>query len=229
MRPILVPCATDVTLVMLLAATLTGSERPNESSTGDPSSIQTAASDSEIPASCYFDETYGRGRSRLKLLDRTASELAREGCQGSATFRGLVRRIEELRGFVYVTSTVKLPPTSRGILQHRIQLTPDGSRCLWIVVKRDRLAIDLVGVLGHELQHAIEVLEHPDVRSSDDIERLFRRQRPANDGQILETDAALAAGDRVVSELAKGRRRPSLDRVKPALPFRALLGGRYYR
>ncbi len=136
-------------------------------------------------------------------MDRTAYELSREGCQGSATFRGLVRRIEELRGFVYVTSTVKLPPSTMGVLQHRIQLTPDGSRCLWIVVKRDLLSIYRVGVLGHELQHVIEVLENPDVRSSDDIERLFRRQRRANDGQILETDGALAAGDRVVSELAK--------------------------
>ena len=214
---------------MLLAETSTGRERPDESSRGGPPSIQAAASDSEVPASCRFDEIDGRGRSRLKLMDSTADELAREGCRGSATFRGLVRRIEELRGFVFVTSTVTLPATTEGVLLHRIQLTPDGSRCLWIVVKLDRLSIYRVGVLGHELQHALEVLESPDVRSSDDIERLFRRQRPATGGQIFETDAALAAGDRVVSELAKGRRPPSLDRVKPAPPFRALLRDGYDR
>jgi hypothetical protein len=117
-----------------------------------------------------------------------------------------VRRIEELRGFVFVTSRVTLPATTEGVLLHRIQLTPDGSRCLWILVKLDRLSVHRVGVLGHELQHALEVLESPDVRSSDDIERLFRRHRAIN-GQILETDAALAAGDRVVSELAKRPRR----------------------
>ena len=118
-----------------------------------------------------------------------------------------MRRIEGLRGFVYVTSRVTLPATTEGVLLHRIQLTPDGSRCLWIVVKRDRLSVYRVGVLGHELQHALEVLENPDVRSSDDIEDFFRRQRQVNDRQILETDAALAAGDRVVSELAKRPRR----------------------
>jgi hypothetical protein len=192
---------------MLLAETVTSKEWTDESSRSGPPSIQAAATDFEVPASCHFDEMDGRGRSRLKLMDRTAYELAREGCRGSATFRGLVRRIEELRGFVYVTSLVKLTATTEGVLLHRIQLTPDGSRCLWIVVKRDRLSFYRVGVLGHELQHALEVLEDPDVRSSDDIERLFRRQRPANDGQILETDAALAAGDRVVSELAKRQRR----------------------
>jgi hypothetical protein len=192
---------------MLLGETSTGRVRTDESSGGGPPSMQAAASDSEVPASCHFDELNGRGRSRLKVMDRTAYELAREGCRGSATFRGLVRRIEELRGFVYVTSTVKLPATTEGVLLHRIQLTPDGSRCLWIVVKRDRLSVYRVAVLGHELQHALEALENPGVRSSDDIERLFRRQRPANDGQILETDAALAAGDRVVSELTKGQRR----------------------
>lgn len=229
MRPTLVPGATAATLVLLLAATLTGGEQPDESPRADSLSIQPAAPDLQVPASCQFDEMDGRGRSRLKLLDRTAYELAREGCRGSATFRGLVRRIEELRGFVFVTSTVTLPATTEGVLLHRIQLTPDGSRCLWIVVKLDRLSVYRVGVLGHELQHALEVLEHPDVRSSDDIERLFRRQRPATDGQILETDAALAAGDRVVSELAKGRRRPSLDRVKPAPPFRALQRDGYDR
>lgn len=188
---------------MLLAATSTARERPDESSRGGPPSVQAAASASEVPASCQFDELDGRARSRLKLMDRTAYELAREGCGGSATFRGLVRRIEELQGFVYVTSTVKLPAATEGLLLHRIQLTPDGSRCLWIVVKRDRRSVYRVGVLGHELQHALEVLENPDIRSSDDIERLFRRQRPANDGQTYETDAALGVGDRVVSELAK--------------------------
>jgi hypothetical protein len=206
-RPTLAPCATAATLVMLLGETSIGRERPDESSRGGPPSIQAAATDSEVPASCHFDVMDGRGRSRLKLMDRNAYELAREGCRGSATFRHLVRRIEELQGFVYVTSMVKLPATTEGVLRHRIQLTPDGSRCLWIVVKRDRLSVYRVGVLGHELQHALEVLEDPDVRNSDDIERLFRRQRQANDGQILETDAALAAGDRVVSELAKRQRR----------------------
>jgi hypothetical protein len=188
---------------MLLAASATARERADQSSRGGPPSVQAAASDSEVPASCQFDEMDGSGRSRLKLMDRTADELAREGCRGSATFRGLVRRIEELRGFVYVASTVKLPATTEGVLLHRIQLTPDGSRCLWILVKRDRLMVYRVGVLGHELQHAVEVLENPDIRNSDDIERLFRRQRPGNDRQTFETDAALAAGDRVVSELAK--------------------------
>lgn len=202
MRPTLIPCATTATLVMLLAASSTARERADESLKGPPS-VQAAASGSEVPASCQFDEMDGSGRSRLKLMDTTAYELVREGCGGSATFRSLVRRIEELRGFVYVTSTVKLPATTEGVLLHRIQLTPDGSRCLWILVKRDRLMVYRVGVLGHELQHAVEVLENPDIRSSDDIERLFRRQRPGNDGQRFETDAALAAGDRVVSELAK--------------------------
>src|SRR5262245_51830385 len=109
---------------MLLVAILTGREPPDASPTGDPLSIQAAASDLQVPASCHFDGMGGSGRSRLRLLDTTAYELAREGCQGSATFRGLVRRIEELRGFVFVSSTVNLRPTTRGVLQHRIQLTP---------------------------------------------------------------------------------------------------------
>jgi hypothetical protein len=146
-------------------------------------------------------------RGRLKLLDGTTNELARAGCRGSATFQRLVRRLEELQGFVYVTSMVKLPATTEGALLHRIQETPDGSRCLWIIVRRDRFSAYRVGVLGHELQHAIEVLEDPGVRSPDDFERFLRRTHPGNDGQVFETDAALSAGDRVVSELARGHRR----------------------
>ena len=205
---------------MLLAGTSSGRERAAERLRGEPPSVQIAASNSEVPASCHFDEGEKHGRNRLKLMDRTASELAREGCRGSATFRGLVRRIEELRGFVYVRSRVTLPATTEGVLQYRIQVTPDGSRCLWIFVKRDRLSIYRVGVLGHELQHAIEVLENPSVQSADDIERLFRRQRPASDGQIFETDAALAAGDRVVSDLTKRQSRQSLDRMDVIRPKR---------
>jgi hypothetical protein len=177
----------------------------DELSGGRPEQFETA-SQSDMPASCQVTEMEGR-RSRLKLLDETTYELARAGCRGSATFRGLVRRIDDLRGFVYVTSRVKVPATTEGALLHRIQETPDGSRCLWVVVKRDSLSAYRVGVLGHELQHAVEVLEDPEIRRPDHVERFFRLHHPANDGQVFETDAALSAGDRVAHELAKRTRR----------------------
>jgi hypothetical protein len=200
-----VPVAGRVPIV-LDAVTATASELPDKTLSRRHGSAQDPASQSDLAGSCDVNQMKGR-RSRLKFLDETTYELARAGCRGSATFQGLVRRIDELRGVVYVASIVKVPATTEGALLHRIQETPDGSRCLWIVVKRDRLSVYRVGVLGHELQHAVEVLEDPDVRSPVDLEHFFRRQHPANDWQVFETDAALSAGGRVVHELANGHRR----------------------
>jgi hypothetical protein len=118
-----------------------------------------------------------------------------------------VRRIEHLQGIVYVASSVKLPVTTQGALLHRLRLTSDGYRCLWIVVKRDRVSAYRIAVLAHELQHALEVLEDPAARDSAHIERVLRRLRPDIVGQVFETDAALAVGDRVLSELATQRPR----------------------
>jgi hypothetical protein len=194
--------ATGATLSLIVAPPSIGAERPDPSSRGRLSQ-QALVPDQELPASCQFGDEVEPRQRRLKLIDRTAFELAREGCRRSATFRRLVRRIEQLRGVVYVVSKMKLPVATEGALLHRITVTPDGSRCLWIVVKRDRLSPYLVGVLGHELQHALEVLEDQDIRTAEEIEELFRRHRPSHQGQVLETDAALAAGEKVVSELVK--------------------------
>jgi hypothetical protein len=61
-------------------------------------------------------------------------------------------------------------------------------------------------VIGHELQHALEIAEAPEVRTSDHVIRLFRRigfspRCPRGLSDCYETQAARLIGDRIRDEL----------------------------
>jgi hypothetical protein len=61
---------------------------------------------------------------------------------------------------------------------------------------------DLLALIGHELQHALEVLEHPEVIDVPTMEAMYRKIGIPIAGQRgFETSAARAAGTAVHSEL----------------------------
>ena len=80
---------------------------------------------------------------------------------------------------------------------------------------RERQAITLV---AHELQHAVEVLDHPEVRSSDDLAGLYARigHRTSPSGRHFDTVAAIAAGELAANEAARPGR-PAATRATGAL------------
>ena len=61
---------------------------------------------------------------------------------------------------------------------------------------------ELMGSIGHELQHAVEVLSNPNVRSGSAMTLLYLNGVGLH-GDRFETDAAIEAGDAVRAELQK--------------------------
>jgi hypothetical protein len=78
------------------------------------------------------------------------------------------------------------------------------NRLLRIAVDPRKSDEDLIGTIGHELQHAIEVLSDHYVRSSS-AAILRLKEICSACGSRYETDAAVKAGDAVRAETAEDR------------------------
>ena len=95
------------------------------------------------------------------------------GLSRSATFRRLVETLNGSDVIVYVD-----PKQTRqalgGYLAHNI-VSRGGYRYLHIAVDTHGSDRRLVPLLAHELQHAVEVSQHPDALDENSLERLFSR------------------------------------------------------
>jgi hypothetical protein len=124
-----------------------------------------------------------------------------EAASYSATFYALVDRIGETDGIVYV---------GEGECGHGVHaclidtMTLAGpNRVLRILVDLRKSDRDLMGSIGHELQHAVEVLSYRAVRSSSAM-TLLHLKIARRSGNGFETDAAIKAGNAVRNELKDG-------------------------
>jgi hypothetical protein len=119
----------------------------------------------------------------------------------SATFRGLVEAIRASDGIVYVEA---------GECGHYVRSclvgvsVAGGFRILWIEVDTDRTDLDLIASIGHELQHAVEILSDSNVRTRNGMYSYYsRRGRRARGPTAFETTAAIHAGDAVRAEIQR--------------------------
>ena len=122
---------------------------------------------------------------------RIAETIAR-GREGSATFRRLVENIEATDGLVFVDEGVCAGGV-RACL--RLSVTVAGpSRLLRIVVNlRKAPGCEAIEMIGHELQHAIELLRNPGIRSDIQAYNFFYGVARTSSSRF-ETEAAMQAG-----------------------------------
>jgi hypothetical protein len=153
------------------------------------------------PASAAADE------SRVRSTDAGMLALFREGAERSATFSALVDRIGRSNGIVYVEFGYCAFGRVNGCVLPFIA-SAHGDRYLRILVSPDkhrRSHDQLLALIAHELRHALEVIEHPEVVDVTTMEALYRRiGTPETRGLTgYETSAARAAGDNTLSELRR--------------------------
>ena len=126
----------------------------------------------------------------------------------SQTFHDLVDRIGSTDGIVYVAEG-QCGHGVRACLWTTMAIA-GSNRVLRIIVDERTSDRDLMATIGHELQHAFEVLGDPSIRSSSEM--VLRLKEMCNAcGLRFETDAAIRAGNAVRDELlasaAAGKRR----------------------
>jgi hypothetical protein len=136
------------------------------------------------------------------LTCRTAA-LMIDGMARSATLCREIDRIGELNGIVYIKDAYYVDPRTKrvlsGALSHEITMA-GAHRVLHLTVAPESGDRPLV-TLGHELQHAIEVLEAEDVTTEGAVDRLFERIGARVGGSVMETETAVDVGRAVAREL----------------------------
>ena len=130
---------------------------------------------------------------RVRTSDPIIATLIQSATLKSPTFRRLIDTIETTDGIVYVEP---------GDCGHQVRscvamsLTMAGAyRVLRVVVDRRRVDLDLTASVGHELQHAVEILSNRSLTASIDLYFFYRRegthQPDSGSTGAFETEAAI--------------------------------------
>jgi hypothetical protein len=143
--------------------------------------------------------------TRVRSEDPALSALVSEASRRSISFRRLVTAIEATDGLVYVESG---HCSHDGLACLPLSVTLAGPyRLLHIVIdRRSQNDEEVMASIGHELQHAIELLGERRIKSGAAIYHFYRGSgRGYMIGDAFETNAAIAAGDAVRTEVNKNR------------------------
>jgi hypothetical protein len=136
------------------------------------------------------------------------SAVIRAAAERSMTFRGLLETLEMKDGIVYVEHGI-CPWHARGCLLSTVTFA-GRYRVLQIVVNANAREDQLMGTIGHELQHAIEVLSYRNIRTASALRLFYRRNGLAVvTGRAFETNAAVKVGNSVLAEVRQSRRTAS--------------------
>jgi hypothetical protein len=126
--------------------------------------------------------------------------LLRELVARSASARALTAQIGSEAVIVYVEIRASMP---RGHGATRLAATTPYARFIRITLAPGAHPDDLAALLAHELQHALEIAR-ADVKSSDDLRRLYRAIGDDRAASVaFETVAAQEVGARVRQELSR--------------------------
>jgi len=120
----------------------------------------------------------------------------------SETFRGLLERLEQSDVIVYI-SPKQTHRALGGFLSHRVIAA---GPCRYLQVKVEITGSDrpLLALIAHELQHAVEVAEHPDARDTGSVSAMFERialNNACGGWNCSETLAAITVQSAVSNEL----------------------------
>jgi hypothetical protein len=139
---------------------------------------------------------------RVRAADSRTAALLAQGLERSATIRAFVNELEQRDVIVYLEIQPALKKRLAGTLTW---LSASQSHRYVRISINPELSTDLaISTMGHELQHALEVANAPDVVSEPTLERYYRTYGQENRAHIngWDTEAARVAGEDVRRELA---------------------------
>jgi hypothetical protein len=146
--------------------------------------------------------------SHVRASDVRARSWIRSGASQSPTFRSLLARLSSSDLIVYVEIVDRIPGGAAGQLYFvtatasaryvRIELVADGSFG------------EMVALVGHELQHAMEIADAPRVRDRQTLATLYLG--------MFENALGSSQYDSVAARVAEDRIRRELDGYRGAFP-----------
>jgi hypothetical protein len=136
----------------------------------------------------------------VRAADGRVGDAIAGGLRRSATFADLVLALNRSDVIVYIETARGMPSTLAGRML--IVAGPASQRYLRIQISGMARGNELIALVGHELQHALEVAASPDVRDEQSLIALYEAIGHGKSGSHLyDTIAAQTAGRRVRTEL----------------------------
>jgi hypothetical protein len=133
---------------------------------------------------------------RSSNLDLVA--LIEQAGQRSATFRGLLDAIDTSDSIVFVEAG----DCGHGVRACFVSVAASGAyRYMRVVVDTRKADWDLMGSIGHELRHTIEVIGAPRVRDNASKHFFYEQIGTPGTATARETQAAVDAGNTVRAEV----------------------------
>jgi hypothetical protein len=156
--------------------------------------------------------------ARVRPYDDRTATLFLEGQRRSATLRALVHAIEERDVIVYLQMEPTLVKGSLNGMVTWLTATKH-ARYVRISLNPELSTILAIGVLGHELQHVLEIANEPSVISASSLEAFYRRIgiNTRERSSHWDTEAARDVGDEVRKELSSAVRSAESS-VRSAVP-----------
>ncbi len=137
----------------------------------------------------------------VRAIDAIMTRVIAEGLRRSRTFAGLVLALNRSDVIVYVETVSHLPASLSGRML--FAAGPRGQRYVRIQIQAHQPSRDVIATLGHELMHALEVSESPEVTDDVSLEKLYERIGSSGSrARQFDTTAAQNAGRRVRAELS---------------------------
>jgi len=135
----------------------------------------------------------------VRTQDRSVRQLLKRGFNRSATFAHLMARLEHSDVIVYIEEVPRLP----GALEGRMMMLPTahGQRYVRIQIALHGTPDESVALLGHELQHAIEVAQELAVNDQTQLAALYQRIGTRGGPHVYDTYAAQEIGRVIRREL----------------------------
>jgi hypothetical protein len=141
-------------------------------------------------------------RNHIRTTDRRLIRLLRDGVRASETFRRLVDRLRQSDVIVYLECG-----GARGSSGGRLTFVYAVANWRYVHVRVARLAsADVqIALIGHELQHAVEIADAPAVVDPLSLVREYQRigflSPRLTPGASFDSSAAVDAGVRVLREI----------------------------
>jgi hypothetical protein len=138
--------------------------------------------------------------SHVRSFSPSVASVIRQAGERSATFRRLVETINASGSYVYVDEG-ECPHDDRACLVNVAATGP--YRYMFVHVATRQADWDLMGSIGHELRHTIEVIDNPSVTSVPTMRSLYVwiGKKSSRYRDLYETDAAVDAGNAVRNEV----------------------------
>jgi hypothetical protein len=197
MRLTLIPCVCVLTALLTVPA---AAQRALPARGFEPS-LPSLAAVSSPPTM----EWWRSGGPRIRHTDERTAAALRSGQERSPLVRQLVSRIEASNVFLYVG----IDPRMSSGLAGRLTFVGGANsyRYMRALLNPELGGERLIAAIAHELQHVVEVIDHPEVTSERGLAELYARiGQPNRAGGVLgwETTAAIDMGYDVRRELTTG-------------------------